>query len=451
MSESTQVIPPARRAVHAAAEGPALDHDGYFDIATRRLPGAGLGANALPEDVRFIVRKAEGSRIEDVRGRTYIDYVCGAGALILGNAHPAVMEAIAAQLPNGIHYFAMLNEPAIRLTDEIAGAVPCAEKVIFTTTGSEATFYAMRLARAFTGRDKILKFEGGYHGNHDYSNFSVFPTAVSNYPAGRLDSSGIPSALSPTVLVAPYNDLDTVRRIVEENRDDLAGIMAEPLQRIIVPEPDFLSGLRQICDDNGVLLMFDEVVTGFRLDYGGAQAHFGVTPDLASLGKIVGGGGALGAVTGRAEIIDLASPYKKGENDYAMVNGTLHGSPMACVAGLATLAELRQPGVYEALAKTGDDLRKACQKVFNRLNVPALAVGEASFWQILFLNKPPRNYADVMNSDMKRSKELDLELIRQGLYVLPNTRRFVSTVHTQQDLEDTVRALDAACRELGYR
>ncbi len=424
----------------------AMSQDSYYEIAEQVLPGGGLGSYALPEDVRFVIHRGVGSRIEDVEGNWHIDYVGGAGALILGHAHAAVVEAAQAQVAKGLHYFGTLSEPTIMLARELIEAIPCAERVCFATTGSEATFYAMRMARAFTGRDKILKFEGGYHGNHDYSNLSVTPRALSNYPAGQPDSGGIPAALQATVLVAPFNDLDTVSRLVAEYRDDLAAVIVEPFQRIIMPQPGFLEGLRKICDDNGVLLIFDEVVTGFRLAWGGAQEYFGVLPDLASYGKIVGGGGPLSAIAGRADIIDVSDPANRGKPGYAYINGTLHGNPVAAAAGLATLDELDKPGAYARLHDYADRLIAECQKVLDRHRVPAIATGRCSLWQILFAERAPVSHADVMYSDLAAARALDLAQMKQGLYVLPNVRRFVSCVHTDQDFEDTVEALDAACR-----
>lgn len=426
----------------------AMAHDDYYKIASDSLPGSGLGSYALPEDVRFVIHKGEGSRLQDVRGRWYIDYVGGAGALILGHAFPTVVEAVKEQAERGLHFFGTLNEQCIQLAEQLVPIIPCADRIAFTTTGSEATAYAMRTARAATGRSKVLKFEGAYHGNHDYSAYSVTPTALSNYPQGRPDTGGLPANMVDNVLVSPYNDLATVRKIVEENRDDLAAIIVEPLQRIIMPKEGFLQGLRKLCDENDILLIFDEVVTGFRLALGGAQEYFGVLPDLASFGKIVGGGGPLGCVGGKAEYMDLMNPLNKGKPNYSYVNGTLHGNPIAAVAGLATLAELSKPTFYKDLHALADDVCKACQEVLDNNRVPGLALGQGSFWQILFMDKPPVCHADVMNSDMASSRALDLAQMHEGLYVLPNVRRFVSAVHTGQDIEDTVRALDAACKRL---
>lgn len=425
-----------------------MTHEDYYKAATKSLPGAGLGSYSLPDDVRFVIHKGDGSRLQDVRGRWYIDYVGGAGALILGHAFPTVVEAVKDQAERGIHFFGTLNEQCIQLAEDLKEIIPCADRIAFTTTGSEATAYAMRTARAATGRSKILKFEGAYHGNHDYSAFSVTPTAISNYPQGRPDTGGLPANMAENVLVSPFNDLETVRRIVEENRGDLAAVIVEPVQRIIFPDDEFLPGLRKICDDNEVLLIFDEVVTGFRLALGGAQEYFEVLPDLASYGKIVGGGGPLGFVGGKAEYMDLMNPRNKGQANYSYVNGTLHGNPVAVVAGMATLAELKRPSFYKDLHSLSDDVCNACQDVLNKNDIPAIAAGKASFWQILFMEKAPRNHADVMNSDAASARALDLAQMHEGLYVLPNVRRFVCGVHTGQDIEDTVRALDAACKRL---
>lgn len=425
-----------------------LSHDEAYAIAERCLPGAGLGGYSLPEEVRFVIREGQGSRLRDLRDREYIDYVGGAGALILGHAHPAVTRAVVEQAPKGLHQFGTLSEPAVHLAAELVEAIPCAEKIIYTSTGSEATFYALRLARAFTGRNKILKFEGAYHGNHDYSVFATFPKAPSNYPQGIPDSGGVPEVLQSQVLISPYNDLEAVSQLVAEHGKDLAAIIVEPVQRITFPRPGFLEGLRKLCTENGIVLIFDEVVTGFRLGWDSGQGYFGVTPDLASFGKIVGGGGPLGCVAGNAEIIDLASPQLKGQSNYAYINGTLHGNPVAAAAGLATLAELRKPGFYQRLHQKADDLCRECQAVLTRHGLPAIATGAGSLWQILFLDQPPVSQGDILRADMNRSRALDLQCLRDGLYVLPGVRRFISAVHDDGDLQETLRILDGACQRI---
>ena len=419
---------------------------GLFELAESVLPGAGLGGYALPEDIRFVFAEGRGARLRDVEGRDFIDYVGGAGALILGHSHPAVVEAAQAQTVRGMHMFGTLNDVAIHLAARLVQDIPCAEKIVYATTGSEATAYAMRLARAFTGRDLVLKFEGAYHGNHDYALTSTFPKALGNDPHGRDDTAGRPAGTRATMLVAPYNDAQAVERIVTEHRDALAAIIVEPVQRIIPAKPEFLQALRRICDETGVLLIFDEVVTGFRLAYGGAQAHYGVTPDLASFGKVIGGGGPLSCVAGQADVLDLCDPRRKGEPDYVYVNGTLHGNPVAAAATLAMLDELAKPGSYERLNAYADRACAACQTVLDRHGLPAIAEHTGSLWQILFMTKRPETQADMMAGDAAAMRRLDAECMKRGLYALPGVRRFFSTAHGEDELADTLRILDAACR-----
>ncbi|MDX1513087.1 MAG: aminotransferase class III-fold pyridoxal phosphate-dependent enzyme [Gammaproteobacteria bacterium] len=416
--------------------------------AERALPGAGLGGYALPADVRFIIDDARGARLISADGREYIDYVGGAGANILGANHPRVVEAVQQQAAKGLHFFGTLNSRAIELAERLCGFIPCAEKLVFTTTGSEATAYAMRIARAFTGRDRILKFEGAYHGNHDYASFSQFPSAPANYPMASPDSGGVPGPLKDTMLVAPYNDLAVVEEIVHGYRKELAAIIVEPVQRVIFPDHEFLPGLRRIADENEVLLIFDEVVTGFRLALGGAQEFFGVAPDLASYGKIVGGGGPLGCVAGRGEILDRTHPRHKGKPDYAYINGTLHGNPVAAAAAVATLDVLSEPGFHQRLNDRAEDFYGNMQKVLERHGLPARVTGRASFWQFLFSEHDPRSQMDLLRSDLERSKALDLALLASGVYVLPNVRRFVSAVHGDEDFAATLEILDAACTNI---
>ena len=418
-----------------------------FEVAERVLPGAGLGSYSLSEDIRLIYSHGDGSRMWDVDGNEFIDYVGGAGALILGHSHPAVVKAAQDQMARGAHMFGSLNDVAIRLAERLVGDIPCAEKIAYATTGSEATAYAMRLARAFTGRNKILKFEGAYHGNHDYAIVSTFPKQTGNYPHGVGDSYGQPEATVSTMLVCPYNDIEALKKIVTEHGKDIAAIFAESVQRIIPPKAGFLQAVRKLCDENDILFVLDEVVTGFRLAYGGAQEWFDVKPDLSTHGKVIGAGGPLSCIAGRADIIDLADPNRKGEAGYTYFNGTLHGNPVAAAATMAMLDELAKPGTYDRLNRFADDLCRETQHVLDRHKIPAIAEHTGSLWQILFTDETPRNQADILASDQASMRRLDSLLMKQGQYVLPGVRRFVSTVHTANDLEDTVRGLDLACRE----
>ena len=321
------------------------------------LPGGTFGNFAA----EVVIREGKGGRVWDEEGKEYVDFLLGSGPMLVGHAHPEVTEAAQAQIARGTTFFAN-NRLGIELAETIVEAVPCAEQVRFVSSGSEADLYAMRAARAFTRRDKILKFEGGYHGMSDYSLMSLAPKRSGNFPAAVPDSAGIPKSVRDDMLIAPFNDAEAVADLVREHKSELAGIIVEPFQRIIPPEPGFLAALRKITADNGIPLIFDEVVTGFRLAYGGAQEYYGVVPDLCTLGKVIGGGFPLAAIAGRAEIMAHFDRAKVGDENFLVQIGTLSGNPVAAAAGLATLAILRRPGAYERIHATGRELMEDARR-----------------------------------------------------------------------------------------
>jgi len=419
----------------------------YRELAERVLPGGALGTRLNPEGLRMTIASASGSRIVDVEGREWIDYICGAGALIVGHQHPAVVEAVQEQAARSMHQYGALSDVVIDLAAAIVDGVPSAERMIFTTTGSEATFYAMRLARAFTGRQKVLKFEGAFHGNHDYAGIAVAPAEASPYPRGMPFTAGTPDAVVDTMLIAPYNDLERLREIVMADVEDVAAIIVEPVQRIIKPHPGFLEGVRALCDKIGAVLIFDEVVTGFRLTYGGAQEFFGVPADLATYGKIVGGGGPVGAVVGKAQLIDQAHPDRKGRGQ-VYASGTLHGNPLGAAAGLATLALVREPGFYQTLSARTEHLAGEIRATLDRHAYPAIVETVGSLWQILHMAEPPTSYTDLLASDRTANVAFDTELMHNGINMIAGLRRFVSSAHTDEDFEKTVEAVDKACRTM---
>src|SRR5262252_4383904 len=237
-----------------------------MEMAAQRLPGGVLGSARFADDLGFVVKRGKGSKLWDVSGREYIDFLLGSGPMILGHAHPAVVAAVREQLENGTTYF-MVNEPIVRLAEELCRAVPCAEQVRFTSTGTEATFFSLRAARAWRKREKIMKFEGGYHGSHDYALMSASPKAPKAFPAATPDSAGIPQVLEGEVLVAPYNDLATVEALLAVHADALAAVIVEPFQRLLAPQAGFLAGLRALTTRYQIPLIVDEVVTGFRFAY----------------------------------------------------------------------------------------------------------------------------------------------------------------------------------------
>jgi len=346
--------------------------------ATAVLPAGGFGNF----DPAVIIREGRGARVWDEDGTEYIDYLMGSGPLILGHAHPEVVEAVREQVGKGTTFFAN-NACGIELAEEICGAIDCAEQVRFVSSGGEADMYAMRLARAVTGRDKIMKFEGGYHRMSAEAQMSLAPQRLVNFPVAVPDSAGIPESVRDEMLIAPFNDIEVVRSLIAEHAGEIAGIIVEPCQRIIPPMPGFLESLRAACSDNGIVLIFDEAVTGFRFAYGGAQERYGVTPDVCTLGKIVGGGFPLGAIAGRADIMAHFDKEKVGQDGFLMHVGTLNGNPVAAVAGLKTLEILRRPGQYEKLYATGEALMRAMGERLGGAGHAHQVVGDSTLFDVV--------------------------------------------------------------------
>ena len=418
------------------------EEDALLEKAARLLPGGVLGGYSVPRELSFVVREARGPRLRDVSGREYIDYILGSGPLVLGHAHPAVVAAVERQLGRGTTYF-QLSEPALELAEEICRAVPCAEQVRFTSSGSEATFFALRLARAFTRRDKILKFEGGFHGTHDYSLMSVEPRSPKAFPAPTPDSAGIPHAIQDQVLVAPFNDLAETDAIVAAHRQELAAVIVEPFQRLIAPRPEFLHGVREITRRHDIPLVFDEIVTGFRFAYGGAQEYYGVVPDLVALGKIIGGGFPLAAVAGRRDIMRHLSPDLAGSPDFVAQAGTLNGNPVAAAAGLATLGELRKPGPYARLFATGARIKGALEEAARRAGLPAQVAGEAPVFEIYFTDRPITDYRSTLAADRERHAAFTRALLERGV-VKASHKFYVSLAHGEAEVQRTSEVFTAA-------
>lgn len=410
--------------------------------AARVFPGGVLGSHRSGPGLEFVVREARGAYLWDTEGRRYIDYLLGSGPMLLGHAHPRVVEAVRGQLDRGSTYM-LLNEPIIQLAEEIVRAVACAEQVRFTSSGSEATFFALRLARAYRQRDKILKFEGGWHGTHDYGAMSVSARSPKAFPAPTVDSAGIPHVVSDTVLVAPYNDLATTEALIAAHHGDLAAVILEPYQRTIVPAPGFLSGLRDVTRRYGVPLIFDEIVTGFRLAYGGAQEYYGVVPDIATFGKVLAGGFPLGAVGGPAEIMRHFDPALEGTPDYVWQAGTLNGNPIAAVAGLATLTELRTPGTYERLHRMGTRLRDGLAGAARRHGLAAQVTGEPPVFDILFTDRAVLDYRATLTADRERIRRFNEECLRRGVVKAVN-KIYVSLALSDADVEQTLTVFDEA-------
>src|SRR5499427_6147845 len=404
---------------------------GLIEKAKRVLPGGTFGN--FPSDV--VIREGRGGRVWDESGREYVDFLLGSGPMLVGHAHPEVTAAAQARIAQGTTFFAN-NRWGIELAEAIVAAVPCAEQVRFVSTGSEADLYAMRAARAFTRRDKILKFEGGYHGMSDYSLMSLAPKRPGNFPQPVPDSAGIPGSLRDEILIAPFNDLQVAASLVREHRQELAGVILEPLQRIIPPAPGFLEGLRRITAENGVLLIFDEVVTGFRLAYGGAQEYYGVVPDLCTLGKVIGGGFPLAAIAGRADIMAHFDRNAVGDDGFLMQVGTLSGNPVAAAAGLTTLEILRRPGAYEGLFATGRELMGALTELLKRNGIDAQVTGEPPLFDVVFTGDPVRDYRGTLRGDGDMMRRFNALLREQGV-LKGESKYYVSLAHTPEDIRHT--------------
>lgn len=410
-----------------------------LEKAATYLPASTTG-NMNPDPKHpLIIKEGKGSRVWDVNGKEYIDYVMGSGPMVLGHAHPAVVAAVVEAVEKGSTFFAT-SEKAVLLAEEIVKAVPCADKVRFTTSGSDAAFQSLRIARSFRKRDKILKFEGGYHGTSDYAVMSVTPDlgGLKDFPEPVANSAGVPQGVRDSVLTAPYNDIETSTSIIDEHHDELAAVIVEPMQRLLSPKPGFLQALRETTARHQIPLIFDEVVTGFRLAYSGAQEYFGVIPDLAVLGKIVGGGYPLAAVAGREDIMSMYDPSLTDSDDYVPQIGTLNGSPVACAAGLATLAELRKEGAYQRLHATGRRLRDALEQLCRVAQIPMQPAGEDSIFGFYFTDQPITDYRSTLPADREMMARFNASLLEQGVLKSWPDKFYPSLAHTDEDIERTI-------------
>lgn len=415
---------------------------GWAERARAVLPGGGFG-NFAPG---IFIRAGQGARVWDEDGREYVDYLIGSGPMLLGHGHPEVLEAVLEQLPRGQTFFAN-NAPAIELAEEICRAVPCAEQLRYVSSGGEADMYAIRAARAFTGRDRIVKFEGGYHGMSAEAQMSLAPVRQVNFPQAVPDSAGIPRSVADEMLIAPFNDFEYIRSLLSEYGDQVAGLIVEPLQRIIPPAPGFLQLLREECNRHGIVLIFDEVVTGFRFSYGGAQELYGVTPDLCTLGKVIGGGFPLAATAGRADIMAHFDKAAVGAERWLMQLGTLSGNPVAAVAGLKSLEILRREGQYERLRALGERVMQMIRGALDPTGVPYRIVGDATLFEVVFTGAEPRDYRAVQAADTVAAAAWNDTLRAHGIFKSPG-KTYPCLALTEEDLALTDAAIQAAAAAL---
>ncbi|MDE9799278.1 glutamate-1-semialdehyde 2,1-aminomutase [Staphylococcus delphini] len=418
-----------------------------FEKAEQLMPGgvnSPVRAFKSVDTPAIFMARGEGSRIYDIDGNEYIDYVLSWGPLILGHRDPKVIEAIHDVVERGTSFGASTLEEN-RLAELVIERVPSIEKVRMVSSGTEATLDTLRLARGYTGKNKIIKFEGNYHGHSD----SLLIKAGSGVATlGLPDSPGVPEGTAKNTITVPYNDLEAVKYAFEEFGDDIAAVIVEPVSGnmgVVPPINNFLQGLRDITKENDALLIFDEVMTGFRVGFNCAQGYFDVIPDLTCLGKVIGGGLPVGAFGGRKEIMDHIAP--SGDIYQA---GTLSGNPLAMTSGYMTLSQLT-PESYDYFNELGDMLEEGLTEIFSKHQVP-LTVNRAGSMIGFFLNEGPvTNFKEANQSDLELFSQLYRELAEQGIFLPPSQFEgmFLSTAHTKEDIEKTLHAFDVALERLG--
>lgn len=407
------------------------------------LPGGTSYQIRFFEPYPFQASRANGSRIFDADGNEFIDYWCTHFALILGHSHPKVVEALKGQLEVGYH-FGVPHEKEIRLAELVTRTLPSAGMVRFTNSGTEANMYAVRLARTCTKREKVGKFEGNWHGGYDTLHVAV------HHPLDKPQSGGLTADNARHIVVLPYNDLEGTRRKIRDQQ--LACILIEPLMGaggMIPSEKDFLKGLREICDETGVLLIFDEVVTGYRLGLGGAQQFYGVLPDLTVLGKILAGGLPIGALAGRKEVMEHLDQAKYIGEELSFIGGTGIGNALSMAAGVATIEELRRTNPYAYLDQLGEKARQGLRDAFGRAGIEVQITGLGSTFGCHFNGKPVRSIRDTAQSDARRSKSFHKILLDNGVFMLtPHTLHgCISTAHNSADIEKLIAIAERFARQ----
>lgn len=420
----------------------------YADRSLAVLPAGCNGEFNLPPELTHVIARGSGAELWRADGARMLDMSMGWGSVLLGHANPAIVEAVRSRAPLGTN-FAYVSLPALELAEEIVRLSPACDLLRFAASGTEATMYCMRLARAYSGKPSIMKFEGAYHGAHDVGVTSLFPDELYDFPTPLPSSAGTTAYRDGGVLVAPFNDIELTTELIEQNAGRLAAVIVEPLQRCLKPAPGFLEGLRAACDRYHVLLIFDEVVTGFRLAYGGAQEYYGVTPDLVAYGKALGGGLPIGVYGGRQEIMRLVCEDQMGEPDYVWTASTLGGNPLSAAAALATLSELRRPGVYERLHAMGKYLRSRLEDTLEEIGVVGSILGDGPLAQVAFVDHAPRDYRSSQHRDKPAARELMLELFRRGVFLNPmGTKLYLSAAHTREHCDELCEHFAAALQKV---
>ncbi|MDO9518117.1 MAG: glutamate-1-semialdehyde 2,1-aminomutase [Methanosarcinaceae archaeon] len=409
-----------------------------YEKAKTLLPGGVSSPVRAIKPYPFYTASANGSKITDVDGNEYIDYCMAYGPKILGHGHPRIKQAIIEQLDKGWLY-GTPTDLEVTLAEKIASLYPSIDMLRFVTTGTEATMSALRAARGFTGKNKFIKMEGGFHGAHDAVLVKAGSGATTH---GKPDSLGVPEDFTKNTLQVPYNDIEALTDTIESNKDDMAAVILEPVMGNIgpiLPGENYLKDVRKVTEENDVVLIFDEVITGFRLAMGGAQEYFGVTPDMTTLGKIVGGGMPIGVFGGKREIIEMISP-----SGGVYQAGTFSGSPTSVAAGIAMLDVLEKENVHKTLNATGDMVRARLSDIVSDLGLDYNVSGISSMFKIFF-GATPSNYQEALKCDKEGYFEFFHRMLKGGVFLPPSQfeTNFISTAHSESDLEKTFEAYEA--------
>ena len=398
------------------------------------------------EDI-LVIERGKGCRLWDTSGREFIDFSMAWGSCLVGHGRPEVVNAVSKQAPMGSN-FAHLNNHVLELAEEIQSISPAAEKLRFCASGTEANMYCQRIARGYTKRKKILKFEGAYHGADETGVTSLFPKKMLEFPLPEPTSAGVLD-VNNLLLVAPYNNLQATHQIIEQHKHEIAAVIIEPLQRCIPPEEGFLEGVRSICTDNDLLLIFDEVVTGFRLAYGGAQEYYGVVPDMIAYGKAMGGGYPIGAFGGKKEIMEMVNEHRIGGDNYVWMASTLGGNPISSIAALAALSVYKQPKTYERLHQLGKYLRQGMRKVLSQRQLKGQIIGDGPLAQVVFTEEPALNYRAINKGNKELVRKILLSLFRKGVFLNPmGSKLYLSIAHNEAVISDFLGRFDEVLGEI---
>jgi glutamate-1-semialdehyde 2,1-aminomutase len=425
------------------AHGPTRS-ERMLDEAAQFIPG-GVNTCRRRSEPRLCFRRGEGAYLEDVDGRRYIDYHAAYGAIFLGHSHPAVVDRVSEAIRESVLFGVGVTEGELELARRIVRHVPSADQVVVCNSGSEATYHAIRLARGVTGREKIVKFQGCYNGFHDYVLRNVLSPAAL---VGKRDpqSKGMLDAAVDATLVCRFNDLDDVERTVAGHPEQIAAIMLEPVAHNspgLLPRPGFLEGLRSLCDREGIVLIFDEVITGFRHALGGFQSLAGVTPDLTTLGKAIANGFPIAAVAGRRALMERYNTNPAGDVHYG---GTYNGGTVGVVAALATIEQLEDGSVHEHVFRLGARMRRGLAEIAARAGVPAVAGGYGSLFVLCFMEGPLETYEDVLRNDTALFERYRRELVARGVFEMPESlgRSHISAAHTDDDIDRSLEIAEEA-------